>query len=97
MRRIKSPKLVFAAIAVVGLSACAQNQPTGGQPLIGAISRLQCSAADWFQVGLYDGLNGREQPERYNFVRTSCDGHGQRVDADEYFEGYEEGLRRAGA
>ncbi|MFT6656998.1 DUF2799 domain-containing protein [Maritalea sp.] len=72
--------LAFSVILLSVLAACA------------TLSKAQCQAGDWQNVGEFDGRMG------YSFARFSehseaCNKHGIAVDRDLYDKGYSKGLK----
>lgn len=56
------------------------------------ITPEQCSAADWYSVGVEHGKKGANVTE-INTAITACDAHGAPVDMDLYNQGRAEGLK----
>ena len=74
-------KLLAAALAVASLAGCA------------SMSKKECMVADWQDVGIRDGANGR--PEEYLIQHsTACAKVGVTPDRDRWLQGRERGLER---
>ena len=77
MRAIPLALLVAAAVAV---GACA------------SLTEEECRAADWYQVGVRDGAEGRGT-DHIEAHRRACAGIGVSPDAEAWLRGRERGLR----
>lgn len=68
-------------LAIIFMSGC------------GTLSKDECATADWRQIGERDGASG--QQNHYLDQHTkSCRKHGIAVDAEPYYNGRREGLKR---
>lgn len=68
------------AISIIGMNACASN-----------MSKKECETADYYQLGLDDGRNGRE-PMRLRALIDSCANQGFPVPTAQYTYGRDVGL-----
>jgi hypothetical protein len=71
---------LYLPFLVLALASCA------------SLSEEECRAADWFQIGVTDGAEGRG-PERLEAHRRACADLGIAPDAERWLQGRERGLR----
>lgn len=80
IKSVSVPISAMALLAVVGLSGCA------------TMSAEECVSADWYQVGVSDGAEGRST-QRIEQHRQACAEAGVSPNVQAWLAGREEGLR----
>ena len=81
MRIIQFSVFTLVMISTILLNGCS------------TLSKGECVEADWYEIGLRDGMNGYKRA-RLDSHREACSEHGIRPDRQAYYLGRDEGLMR---